>query len=324
MKRPLFLALGAAVAASGFTVNAAESFSPILGYYTKDVPAGPSTMVIGLVKKKDHQGGMDNQGAFSVSEGMTTVVEDDRDMTTVPLDNHYMEILDGMWEGLILDIEAGSGTTNSFKVNADLTAFPGIALDSTFAIREHATLGDLFPDGGGFAKDNDFVIPFDSAGNPTFYTWDGAAWNAGGTPANDKVIYPGQGFLIIAAEAREVLVGKNGVSHVKENRTMIPFYAAAGLNLVGPPNPVVGKNHELGNMGFVGSIAKDNDFVIPFTDDGLLNPLGFYTSDDVIMNEGGSDASAVGVEVGTAVLLIGSADGYYTAPALDASLLQDQ
>ncbi|MDG2123603.1 MAG: hypothetical protein P8J87_07900, partial [Verrucomicrobiales bacterium] len=72
MKSPLFLALGAAVASSGLTVHAAESFSPILGYYTKEVPAGPSTMVIGLVKKKDHQGGMDNQGAFSVSNGVTT------------------------------------------------------------------------------------------------------------------------------------------------------------------------------------------------------------------------------------------------------------
>lgn len=280
-------------------------------------------MVIGLVKKKDHQGGMDNQGAFTVSNGITTVVEDDRDMSTVPLGNHYMEILDGIWEGLVLDIEAGSATANSFGVNADLTAFPGIALDSTFAIREHATLGDLFPDGGGFGKDTDFVIPFDSAGVPTFYTWDGAAWNAGGTVANDTVIYPGQGILVIADQPREILVGKNGVSHVKENRTMIPFYAAAGLNLVGPPNPVSGKSHLLGDMGFVGSIAKDNDFVIPFSDDGLLSPLGFFTSDDVIMNSGGSDSSSVQVEVGTAVLLIGSVDGYYTAPALDASLLEE-
>lgn len=104
---------------------------------------------------------------------------------------------------------------------------------------------------------------------------------------------------------------------------MIPVYAAAGLNLVGPPNPVSGKSHLLGDMGFVGSIAKDNDFVIPFSDDGLLNPLGFFTSDDVIMNSGGSDASNVEVEVGTAVLLIGSVDGYYTAPALDASLLKE-
>ena len=119
MKRPFILALGAAVAASGLTVNAAESFSPILGYYTTDVSAGTSTMVIGLVKKKDHQGGMDNQGAFQVSNGETTITEDDRDMTTVALDNHYLEILDGPWEGLILDVVAGSGTTNSFKVNGD-------------------------------------------------------------------------------------------------------------------------------------------------------------------------------------------------------------
>ena len=146
MKRPLIFALGAVVASSGLTVNAAESFSPILGYYTTDVSQGTSTMVIGLVKKKDHQGGMDNQGAFQVVAGETTIIEDDRDMTTVPLDNHYVEVLDGMWEGLILDVVAGSGTANSFKVIGDLTMFSGLSLDSTFAIREHATFFDIFSD----------------------------------------------------------------------------------------------------------------------------------------------------------------------------------
>lgn len=244
-------AIGAAALSLPSAASGAESFSPILGYYSFDVPAGNSMWVCGLVKAKDHQGGMDNV-SFSVSNGETTIIENDRDLTELTLDKHYVEIIDdggdGTWNGLVLDIKPGSATANSLVVLEDLQSFTGLGTDSVFAIREHNTLGDLFPEGAGFPSDfvdsltlfyPDLVTP-----SKTYVVGDlgtGRFWRQPTdifASADDEVVYPGQGMLFNLQATSEVLIGKNGISHVKDTPT-ITKVTGGFINLVGLVNPLV-------------------------------------------------------------------------------------
>ena len=133
----------AAVLISSVTSNAQTiSATPVIGYYKFDVPAGNTTWVSGFVTKKDFQG-----QATSVVGGALTSTINQTGANWVPgaFNLHYVELLDGAWAGLTLEIQGNSAS--ALTVEGNLGAPPagfGIAQNVQYCIRKHATLGTLF------------------------------------------------------------------------------------------------------------------------------------------------------------------------------------
>lgn len=299
MKRlalPLLLAAGLlAQVASAQT----SSSTPVIGYYKFDVPAGTSAWVCGFVTKKEFQG-----AATSMTPGANSVINQ-TGATFGTFNSHYVEILSGAQSGLILDII--SNTATSITVEGDTGAF-GLAGTETYCVRKHATLGTVFASPGTFTEFTDSVTLYNDNGNPLSFFLAGAGqWVADdfSTPANDQVIYPGQGFLINSQAANVITFGGNEVSYVKSGPTKIPLYRGF-LNFVGPLNPLVatqpadplynlvsspttaGALTNLRNAGFASSGLEDfTDSLTKFLQGGDLNPEQAYftSSGDLLLDD---------------------------------------
>lgn len=316
---------------SPLVASAQSSSGPILGFYKFTVPQGSSVWSCGLVKKKDHQGQIDG-----LTTGVTSVItENDRTFGLNEFGNHYLEVLSGPWTGLVLDIV--SNGANTITVQGDLGPF-GLAGNEAFAVREHVTLGDLFPQGGGLLDFQDTITLFYSDGSSkTFLFGDlgtGTMWLDPETfgSADGEPIYPGQGFLVNAFNETTLLVGQNGVSYVKDTPTIVPCYRGA-VNLVGLVNPLVATDpldpiypstEPLQSLGLLDVLPSfGDDAVSLFSLDGALSDGGTFIVFDFgggsfFTDDGATDRGNTPVQVGTAfnVNVVSSPIVYYQQPVL--------
>lgn len=328
MKCPLFtIASIGALALTSTLAQAQTAVTGALGYYTQELPAGGSLVSIGLVSKSDFSGAMSGMTAGSPS---STIHQTGASWTPGAFSNHYVEIREGQWEGLVLDIV--SNGTDSVVVNGDIGP-SGFNLSGTakYLVRAHATLDTIFPGGAGLSTGlADFVTIFDSNGGQKNFANNGGSWIEFPffVSAGTEKIYPGQGILITASGARTITIGGNEISTVKNSKTLVPVYSGV-VNLVGLINPLVAtgatdpiypSETTLGEMGFADTptpFAPVADFVQLFASGGLTS-LGAYTYDGTKMVDfpAFTDASAVKVTVGNAFSIAPSADKYYSQPNL--------
>ncbi len=231
----------AAALALSVTSQAAESSTPVIGYYKQSVPPGVSALVGGLTMKKDFQGKSTAVAAAGANSAISCVhtgtftasyVELLDDPTTVPVE---------AYAGTVLDVVSNNGA--SITVMGDITAL-GQALN--FCVRKHVTLGTLLPAGSGADDFDSITLSNDVAGVgvESSYYYEGGNWkDANLLPPNDVVngvvIYPGQGFAYSAGDVRVLTFGGGASSYVKSGKTIVPVFAS-GPNLVGPVNPLVG------------------------------------------------------------------------------------
>lgn len=308
--------------------------SPVIGYYKFTVPAGQSIWVSGFVTKKEFQA-----QATSISPGYPdSVIHFDGPLSGT-LDLHYVEILDGDWAGLVLDIE--SNTTTSVTVKGDIG--PGgfnLPANVSFAIRKHATLSELFK-GAGLAPFQDQIVIYDDNGErQVFYTTASGNIVHASNPnilRNNELVYPGQGFILAVATPRQVTFGKGEVNQVKDTPTKIGIYGNNRINLVGLLNPVVAAS-PLGTglaeseqtplasteFGLIDSgLAPFVDQIIPYSNvGGVLSSPGvfYYRASDHTIIAGNMVPTALEIPHGVAVLLRPQVSKYFTQPPVVAPL----
>jgi hypothetical protein len=223
MKR---IALPLILAATMLTqvASAQSSTTPVIGYYKFDVPAQVSAWTCNFVTKKTFQGAMTGSAVgvplpntdptavitqtgagWAVNSLAETVYNPGNPTTEAHVPKFYVELLSGSAEGRILDVI--SNTADTVRVAGVIPAGT-----TTYCIRAHNTLGKVFAGGAGLEAFSDNVQIFFGDGTSAIASYDGANWsdisgNLTWAPNDDLPIYPGQGFLITAADARVVTFG---------------------------------------------------------------------------------------------------------------------
>lgn len=255
------------------TVAKAQSSStPVIGYYKITVPAGSSAWCSAFVTKKEFQGA----ATSSAPSGANTIITQ-TGASFGALTSHYVEILSGDNTGLILDVVSNAATTITIE---GAVAIPA---GTTYCVRKHATVSQVFRNGADLADFSDTVTIVDANGVEKAYGDDGSQIvdaSDFATPAGNDIIYPGQGFVITSGGG-EFTFGGNEVSYVKAGPTIIPAYAGR-LNLVGVMSPVVDGSPgdaaatnevtALSGLGF-GTLADFSDTMSIFSVDGVLTEI---------------------------------------------------
>jgi hypothetical protein len=293
--------------------NAQSSSTPVIGYYKFDAPAGTSVWVSGFVTKKDFQ------GAMSSITGSSTINQTGASFSA--LDLHYVEILSGPNAGMILDIVSYNAT--SVTVDGDLGA-GGLNLvgTETYCIRRHATLGSIFQNGAGVTEFEDLIAIQNSDGTQTSAYWDLTNWinSDSGAIADDVIVYPAQGMMLITTGARVVTFGGGAVSYIKNGPTKVPLYVA-GVNYIGTINPLVNTatptvidSTTTANYGLL-SLEPFSDLAVTYARDGSFASLKSYFSDgtnifDIDSNPGDADT----IFNGSAIEVVPAADSVITLP----------
>ncbi len=291
MKKACFLTLIAAEALTPMT-SRGQSAGPVIGYYRVDVPAGQSAWVCGLVTMTEFQA-----QATSVAPGVpladgtpTSVITQSAANWSAPFPLHYVEILSaGAAQGAVLDIVGSTATT--VRVRGAISGTP------VFCIRKHATLATIFKGLGGMVDFQDSLTLYNSDNSlSSYFPAGGGNWVAEDffTPANDTVIYPGQGFILSSTPDTVITIGGGEVAYVKSGPTQVPVYRGQ-TNVVGPITPLVatspadplygltststvaGGNLTLGSLGLTNSgLEEFVDSITLFLQGGELNPSGSY------------------------------------------------
>lgn len=321
------LALAGALALPGVaSAQTGPISSSILGYYTLNLAEGQNPICFGLVKKKEHQGAMDNLAGDGSS---STITENDRTFTPGEFTNHYVEILEpGVWEGLIVDITANDA--NTITVDQDLAAL-GLTGSEAFCIRQHTTLQDLIPNGEGLVEFNDSLTLFYPDGSSKTFLVGFGQWVDGNfQDASGEVVRPGQGALVFSSVPTSLLIGRNGVSHVKETPTMVELHGGA-VNLVGivnplvstgPTDPIVGE-YPLSDTGLQDQLGQFQDSVTVFDPGPQLGEVGTFLVADFgfgafFTSDGATDQGDTPVPFGASInVTVSSADLiYHRLPSL--------
>lgn len=312
--------------------DAEEFSSPIVGYYKFTVPKGQSLWVSGLVTKKEFQ-----TRASSLSPGTSfSTIHFDTSLTGT-FDLHYVEILEGPWAGLVLDIESHTDHSVTVRGNIGSSGF-NLPSDVAFAIRKHATLGELFKEAGLSPFEDQIILADDQGVMQTFYlTFEGniVHYYDPQTNRNNEIVYPAQGFILITTNERQLTFGKGEVNQVKDTPTKIAIYGNNRLNLVGLVNPVVAASPLGGGLlpaehtplaapefGLVSSgLDIFTDLIVPYADtSGILNGQAvFYYDGSTIVNSQALPASTE-IPHGTAIILLPQFSKYYSQPPLNISL----
>ena len=281
------------------------SSSPAIGFYKFDVPAGQSAWVCGFVTKKDFQGQATSTAAgdpLPDSTPTTVITQSGATWAVDGFNLHYVEILTaGASAGAIMDVV--SNTANTVRVKGTLTGAP------TYCVRKHATLGTVFTDSAVLEAYSDSISLYNSNNTLSSYFATGVngEWLADdfSTPANDAIIYPGQGFVVAATNPVILTIGGGEVSYVKTGPTQIPVYRGQTnfVGLINPlvatsptdplvyPNPLIstpttaGGYTTLGSFGLTSSGLEDySDSITLYTQGGDLNPSGaFFTAGSDIL-----------------------------------------
>lgn len=276
-----------------------------VGYNMFTLPAGYSLRVNTFVQTTAFQGTA--SAVTNASNSVITLSTTSGAITSGTFNetgsgpSYYVEILDaGSAQGLIADIISNTATT--IKVDTNLIPF-GTLGTCSFCVRPHTTLSTLFPTAtSGFQANTDYMLLYPAnSSTPTIFDFTNTGWvdaSAGGTPAGNQVVYPGQGFIIYVGTAKTVPV----VGCVKPGPTQVPLYSG-GVNLVGTINPAVGGTQTLSAFNFPGSLTANTDYVEPFADNGLLQSAGVYYSSGGNMIGGSGNANSLTVNASNSVVV---------------------
>lgn len=314
--------------------SAQGSSTPVIGYYKFNVPRGSSAWVSGFVTRKEFQG-----QASSVTGGGTTstIQQANGNWTAGQFNLHYIEVLDGPWAGLVLDIVGNSASSLTIDGNLGAGGF-NLAQNVQYCVRKHATLGQIFEGGAGLVGFEDSLTLFYDDGTKKSFYYDDTppgriVSDDFATDKSNEIVYPGQGMLITTGGARTLTFGGNAVSYVKDTPTRIPLYGSR-INLVGRISPMVGATPLQGGLaaneqvafnspalGLISSRLSDyEDEILHFA----LNPSGVFTrvglyyydsEQNAIVNDMGSRVSA-SLPHGAALILRPTGDRYYTQPGV--------
>ena len=225
----------AILALAAMAGHATTATSDVVGYSKVSVPHGTRATVPGFVKPFVFKGTglvtsqtIASTGLSPNSLGRTSVGTGAPDYPT-----HYAEIISGAYEGYSFDVL--SNAASSVTVSGLPQELAGLTI--SYVIRPHLTLADIdtsnMPDGKVIL--NIFNDPIVSA--TTFIYDSGGMWYDGSSTylMNHAIIYPGYGISINNDDASSFTITFKG--YVKETATVIPIYATAPVNLIGPINP---------------------------------------------------------------------------------------
>jgi hypothetical protein len=312
-----------ALALLGLAVAGAASAqsTPVIGYYKQNMPAGLSAAVCAFVTKTDFQGLATAVSSTSITRTGSFVAGAYAPTATA---KYYVEILDGAWEGLNVDITGNDA--NSLQV-AENVAMGGYNLAQTvkFCVRKHATVNTIFPNGAGFSAGDTITLV-----NPSLtLTTDGATgwYDENGDPFNSTVISPAEGMLIYRQAQGLVTVGGNEVSYVKTSKTRSSC-PPNSLSLVGVMNPLVGTAPS--DKSTILSIGFPNDTAAPLaaldTSDTIstyASSAGGFGTTGTFLTDGAAMYTVDGDPVTTEAVPNGAAYGIYPTGATVKSVLQD-
>ena len=301
------------------------SSTPVIGFYKFDVPAGTSAWTCGLVTKKQFQGAM---SGTVPSSAKSTITVSTAAWSPATFDLHYVEILSGAQQGLIIDIDpATPNTTTQLTVIGKTTGPGSLGLEGneSFCIRRHATLGTVFKNGAGLQAFSDLVTIIGVDGQEKLFGFDGTNWRDGGfTVFSDNVIiYPGQGFLITSGSGAQLTFGGAEVAYVRSGPLKVPAYGGK-RNLIGIVSPVVSTPSSAASsvagsgLGLVAFLNPFSDVINTFSNDGQLRDQAIFGSDGQKLVDGSFsvDRSGFLFPNGSVFVTTPASDVLYTQPAL--------
>lgn len=295
-----FMAL-AAVSITWVASSSWASTSAIVGFYQIAVPSGNSAWVCGLVGADLYMG--EAVTVTADTDGKALVQFSDPGWTPNAYDLHYAEPQSGICSGLAVNVL--SNTANTLKL--DITpAAAGLTSGMTFALRKHATLAGLLPDGGGFAHLSDTISLFGTNGLQTTYYFNNSTqqWiTILGTDASNVIVRPGQGFIIQMSTGKTITFGKGDICHLKTTPTKIRLTANVP-NIVGAMNPLGGASTTLGSLGVTGSLQAFNDSVVTLSPGALMQTGTYLSTGSFLVNSGtGQNSDTVPVAAGAGVVI---------------------
>ncbi len=305
--------------------------SQVIGFYKFQAPAGVSLWTCALTTKKEFQGQSTSMSAGTHS----TITQSGASWTPGGFGLHFVEIVEGPWAGLVLDIV--QNTANSVQVDGNLgPAGFNLGQNFKYAIRKHTTLGSIFRNGAGLnAFDDSITLLYDNGTRQKFFYDDTPPGRIVAddfsTNRDNEIVYPAQGFLLNCSGLRTLTFGGGEVSYVKDTPTKVPLYAGT-VNFVGQMNPVVAPsplNATAGNersalgspaLGLADSNLNEYDDLITLygRTNGIFSRLGLFFYDqsaDTIVTDIGAPTTAA-VPHGVGFTIKPSGDRYYTQPAV--------
>ena len=294
----------AALVALSFVLVASSahaSTSAIVGFYQIAVPSGNSAWVCGLVGADLYMG--EAVTVTADTDGKALVQFSEPGWTPNAYNLHYAEPQSGICSGLAINVL--SNTANTLKLDTTPAA-AGLTSGMTFALRKHATLVGLLPDGGGFTHLSDTISLFGTNGLQTTYYFNNSTqqWiTILGADASNVIVRPGQGFIIQMGTGKTITFGKGDICHLKTTPTKVRLTANVP-NIVGAMNPLGGASTTLGSLGITSSLQAFNDSIVTLSP-GALTQTGTYLSTGTfLVNSGtGQNSDSVPVAAGTGVVI---------------------
>jgi hypothetical protein len=261
MRAPTITALLAIPALSLTSFAASTAVTTPVGFVKQDFAPGYTVASSSLLPDKVYEGLI---GGFSGNSTMTfsgtpfsagTFNEGANDPT------HFVEVLTGSNAGLMLDVV--SNTTNEVTVAMDISGL-GLSTSDQIAIRPFTTLGSLFSDTTLVAFDA-WISLFRSDGSSDLFFRTDTGWSPdGSTPANDRIIRPGEGYLLWTGTGGE---GVN-IGSVKTGQTKVPAFGPNVINLVSTLDPSSPKT--LADSGLATAADPFDTLIYVFSADGAL------------------------------------------------------
>lgn len=275
--------------------------SSIVGFYQINVPSGNSAWVCGLVGADLYVG--EAVTVTADTDGKALVQFSSPNWTPNAYNLHYAEPQSGICSGLAINVL--SNTTDTLKL--DITpAAAGLTSGMTFALRKHATLAGLLPDGGGFAHLADTISLFGTNGLQTTYYFNAVTnqWiTILGADASDVIVRPGQGFVIQMSTGKTVTLGKGDICHLKTTPTKIRVTANVP-NIIGAMNPLGGASTTLGSLGITSSLQAFNDSIVTLSPGALMQTGTYLSTGTFLVNSGtGQNSNSVPVAAGAGVVI---------------------
>lgn len=257
--------LGLAIfAAAIMAVNAqTNSYSDVVGYYTKSFPAGGSLQTVALLKPVTFQGAASSiVGAVLNATSPGWTVDQFNPANSLPA--YYVEITSGPRAGYLYDII--SNTASSLTVSsADIANAGGTA---SFLIRAHTNLSEALKSSNNLTDYGDQITVFngdDSSGNFIRDSSTSTGWlDATTFSESDAVIYPSQGYVLTATSSGDYMI----TGTLKSTPTVVPLYAGQ-VNIVSLSNPG-GITKDIQNIDLGVNLIDYSDQVATYLNDGSL------------------------------------------------------
>lgn len=236
--------------------------TPVVGFYKVSVPQGSSFQGVNLINNNLFSGVVSNATGSSVTFSANSFNAGSWNQTDgipetepsgIPL--YYMEVQTGSNAGTIYDIV--SNTSNSLI----LQPAPLNIVGQTVVVRKHMTLSQVAQQMPSLRGNVDSLTIYNANGTQTDVLWDGSNWvDLNAFVYGDLYpIYPGQGFVINAANA----VAQTVTGVVKTSPTVVSVYQGA-VNVITTMNPSVGSSTTLGSSGLGQFLTANADTLSTF------------------------------------------------------------